>query len=190
MTNESGKYHRRSIRLKDYDYTQAGAYFVTICTQDRKCMFGEILDGEIHLDDVGQIIQSIWITLPERFPDVELDQYTIMPNHLHGIITLSGTGFTAHQDSYTSRVPDRFEQQMYTKSQSNLSHALGEIIRTFKAITAYRIHKAGISDFKWQRNFYEHVIENDDNLNRIRQYIIENPNRWTKDSLHIKEALL
>ncbi len=189
MTNESGKYHRRSIRLKDYDYTQAGAYFVTICTQDRKCMFGEILDGEIHLDDVGQIIQSIWITLPERFPDVELDQYTIMPNHLHGIIILAGTGFTAYQDSYTSRVPDRFEQQMYTKSKSNLSPALGEIIRAFKAITAYRIHKAGISDFEWQRNFYEHVIENDDDLNRIRQYIIENPNRWTKDSLHIKEAL-
>ncbi len=185
MTNESGKYHRRSIRLKGYDYTQAGAYFVTICTQDHKCMFGEILDGEIHLDDVGQLIQSIWITLPERFPDVELDQYTIMPNHLHGIITLAGTGFTAHQDTYTSRVPDRFEQQMYTKSQSNLSPALGEIIRTFKAITAYRIHAAGATDFAWQRNYHEHIARKEGNLNGIRQYIIDNPIRWKEDEFYL-----
>jgi len=77
MTNESGKYHRRSIRLKGYDYTQAGAYFVTICTQDRKCMFGEILDGEIHLDDVGQIIQSIWITLSEPIRTLTHREYLI-----------------------------------------------------------------------------------------------------------------
>ncbi len=83
--------HRRTIRLQNYDYHQAGCYFVTICTQDQKCMFGEIVKGEMYLNGAGSLAQSIWSTLPERFAHVELDQYMVMPNHLHGIMVLTGS---------------------------------------------------------------------------------------------------
>ena len=197
MANETEKYKRRSIRLRDYDYSQAGAYFVTICTQNHKCLFGEIVDGEMLLNNVGQVVQSIWLTLPERYAGVELDQYMIMPNHLHGIVVLAGK---QPKDSYTSKVPDRFEQYMYPKGPIYSTHqqelglpapALGEIIRTFKSLTTRFIRAAGASDFAWQGNYYDHIIRNDDDLDRIRQYMIDNPTRWIERSfLDIEDAPL
>src|SRR6266704_742500 len=119
MTYNPQIHHRRSIRLQSCDYSHPGAYFITICTQDRKWVFGEIKDGEMYLNDAGQIVQTIWHTLPERFPDVELDQYVIMPNYLHGIIKLVGMHFTVPKDSNTSKIPERFKQHMYTKGMIN-----------------------------------------------------------------------
>ena len=93
MTFDPDKHHRRSLRLKDYDYSRAGAYFVTICTHGRECLFGEIMDGEMRLNDAGQAAQADWVRLPERFQSIELDEFVIMPNHLHGVI-LVGVRFT------------------------------------------------------------------------------------------------
>ena len=197
--------YRRSIRLKTYDYTHTGAYFVTLCTQDRKCMFGEIVDGEIHLNDVGQAIQWIWNALPERFPNIQLDQYAIMPNHLHGIIILARTDYFAHQDSYVAKVPDRFKQHMQAGAinraptkvpsphQAGAIHCaptLGEIIRTFKALTTRYLRAAGVSDFAWQGSYFEHVIRNEDDLDRIQQYIIDNPTHWTENSSFTEEGFI
>lgn len=84
--------NRRSIRLQEYDYAQAGAYFVTICTHNRECLFGEIVDGEVRLNDAGRMIQAVWDGLPERFDNLGLDQFTIMPNHVHGIMVLNRRG--------------------------------------------------------------------------------------------------
>ena len=193
MSDKSEKYNRRSIRLQSYDYTQPGPYFVTICIQDRKCAFGKIVNGEIHLNHVGQMIQSIWLTLPERFPGVKLDQYLIMPNHLHGIITLRETQFITPNDSYISKIPDRFKDDKYIKDyqgEKNPAPTLGEVIRTFKAATTYCIHTGGMPGFCWQHRYYEHIIRNDDDLNRVRQYIIDNPTRWTEDNLFHEDTLI
>src|SRR5215210_6640299 len=89
MTYDSQKHHRRSIRLTGYDYSQAGAYFVTACAQDRACLFGEIVDGQMRLNEAGRMVLAEWNTLPDRFPAVELDEFVVMPNHVHGIITIS-----------------------------------------------------------------------------------------------------
>jgi putative transposase len=93
VTFNPDKHHRRSIRLKSYDYSRAGAYFVTICTHGRECLFGEVMDGAMRLNDAGQSVQAEWVRLPERFQTIELDEFVIMPNHLHGII-LVGAGFS------------------------------------------------------------------------------------------------
>ncbi|HEX6110201.1 MAG TPA: hypothetical protein VFZ02_12385 [Ktedonobacteraceae bacterium] len=167
MTYDPQKHHRRSIRMQGYDHSDPGAYFVTICTDERRYLFGEIIDDEMHLNDIGQAVQWIWNALPERFPTVELDQYIIMPNHIHGIIILHP-----------------YEGAM------NCAPTLGLILRTFKALATHYLHAAGASDFARQRNYHEHITRKEGNLDGIRQYIIDNPLRWTKDSLHIKEALL
>ncbi len=166
MSYDPQKHHRRSIRMRSYDYSDPGAYFVTICTDERRHLFGEIIDDEMRLNDVGQAVRWIWNTIPERFPRVELDQHIIMPNHIHGTIVLHA-----------------YEGAM------NCAPTLGLILRTFKALATRYLHAAGISDFAWQRNYYEHITRKEGKLDSIRQYIIENPNRWTKDSLYIEEAL-
>src|SRR5947208_995258 len=97
--------HRRSIRLQNYDYRQPGLYFVTICTNGMQWAFGEIVDSEMRLSSKGQIVHETWSALPERFPDIELDQFVIMPNHLHGIISIVGEQFITSNDSYKSNVP-------------------------------------------------------------------------------------
>ncbi len=176
MNYDPEKHHRHSIRLRDYDYAQAGAYFVTICTHNRKCLFGEVIDGEMHLNNMGQAIQWIWNALPERFPNIQLDHHIIMPNHLHGILLNVGAQFIT-----PSQPPD--------EGAMNCAPTLGEIIRTFKALSTRYIHAAGMSDFAWQRSYYEHIIRNDD-MDRIRQYIIDNPARWTEHNANLEEALL
>jgi putative transposase len=99
MTYDPEKHHRRSIRLKGYDYTQPGAYFITICTQGRECLFGEIIDGEMHLNEAGQIVVQTWQDLPNHISNVQLDAFVVMPNHVHGIIIITdraggiGAGF-------------------------------------------------------------------------------------------------
>jgi putative transposase len=220
MPYDPREHYRRSIRLRDYDYTSPGAYFVTICTQDRKTIFGEIVNGEMHLNKLGESTQSIWCALPERFPDIELDQLVIMPDHIHGIIIFKESRHASPMDSYVSQIPERFRQLEYSKSPTNRLPAsfapphpggainraptgppslrsadenciptLGEVIRVFKAVTTHKIRSQGRLDFKWQRNYYEHIIRKGDDLDRVRQYIIDNPAQWTEDSFNREEML-
>ena len=205
LTNQKQPY-RRSVRLQSYDYSQSGIYFVTMCTQDQICMFGEIVNGEMYLNAAGSIAQSTWNTLPERFPHVELDQYVVMPNHIHGIVVLAGSTSMRRGDIYTAEVPERFmhaKGKVYRDHTTNmaLQHSginqvhtadaikrvptLGEIIRTFKGAATYRIRSEGKRDFAWLGRYYEHIIRNDDDLDRIRQYIVNNPARWTEDHLYM-----
>jgi REP element-mobilizing transposase RayT len=220
MTHDSQKYNRRSIRLRDYDYTSPGAYFITICTQDRKSIFGEIVNNEMQLNELGESLQLIWNALPERFSNLELDHFVIMPDHIHGIIIIKETNFIFAEDSYKSELPERFRNSTYSKRATNRVSAsfapphprgainraptelpslrpadknrilpLGEVIRTFKAVTAHKIHSQGRLDFKWQRNYHEHIIRKDDDLDRVRQYIIDNPAQWAENSLNREEML-
>lgn len=174
-------HHRRSIRLQDYDYAQAGAYFVTICAQNRECLFGKVMDGKMMLNDTGRVAQAVWDGLPGRFPTIELDQFVVMPNHLHGILVLVGTQFiapTIPRQGVINRAPTMMQQG---QGVINRAPTLGEIVRTFKAATARQIRLVGLSEFGWQRNYYEHVIRDEDSLNRIREYIATNPLRWELD---------
>jgi len=159
------RHNRRSIRLKGYDYSRSGAYFVTICAQNRVCLFGEIVNGEMTLNDAGLMVKTVWFNLPNHYPNVGLDQYVIMPNHFHGIIELSNNVGAGLKPAPTKR------------------HGLPEIVRGFKTFSSRRInkihHTPGVK--LWQRNYYEHIIRNENELNRIREYIINNPAQWALD---------
>jgi len=172
MKYNPDKHHRRSIRLKGYDYTLPGAYFVTVCTHERACLFGAVADGEMQLNDAGRMAQGAWNELSVRFPDVRLDTFVVMPNHVHGVIIV-GAQFIAPSDGFVTTTIDQ--------GAINRAPTLGEIVRTFKAVSTRAIRHTANSDFAWQRNYYEHVIRDDESLNRIRQYIFDNPGRWAFD---------
>jgi putative transposase len=166
-------HHRRSIRLRGYDYSQPGAYFVTICTYKRACLFGSITDGEMQPNTAGRIVQAVWAELPVRFPHIEVDNFITMPNHIHGIIHV-GAQFIAPSAamSQTSNIqPDAIHR----------APTLGEIIRAYKAVSTREIRQMVNGNFNWQRSFYDYIIRDEDSLNRVRQYILDNPARWEFD---------
>ncbi len=159
MRYDPDKHHRQSIRLRHYDYSQAGAYFVTICVQDRQTLFGSVVDNEMCLNANGLLAQSAWCQLAERFPDIVLDEFVLMPNHLHGILFLPSRRFP--------------NDKIFT---------LGESVRAFKAVITRIIRQNGQSDFAWQRNYFEHIVRDEQDLFRIRQYIANNPATWADDA--------
>jgi len=159
------KHHRRSIRLKGYDYSQSGAYFLTICTHNREPMFGEIVHGKMELSIYGRIVSARWRNLPRYHAYVDLSAFVAMPNHIHGIMVI------------------RFDPTGSAKHRP-----ISEIVRGFKTFSSRRINEVrgtpGIP--VWQRNYWEHVIRYQDSFNRIYDYIITNPSRWhlDRENLH------
>ena len=156
-------HHRRSIRLSGYDYSQPGAYFVTICTYNREL--------SLKAEQVKEIVRSAWDSLPARFPHVMLDEFVMMPNHIHGIIILAPTAGAPPGRGAASR------------GAASSAPTLGRVVRAFKsvsAIEANRIMSRSERPF-WQRNYYEHIIRDEDELNIIRQYIRDNPLGWEQD---------
>ena len=151
-------HHRRSIRLQGYDYTQLGAYFVTICTYQKQCLFGEITNEEMYPNLCGQVVIGCWKNLSSYFPHIQLDEFVLMPNHWHGII-------------------------MIGEYKGNILPTLGTIIRNFKSISARKINQINqLSGTPiWQRNYYEQIIRDEVALQNIREYILMNPSRWESD---------
>jgi len=209
-------HHRRSIRLTGYDYTQQGAYFVTICTHQRNCLFGEIVDGEIKLNTNGEIARGSWLSIPRHFQNVELDEFVIMPNHLHGIILIVNNSKAeysemegealANQDFLQSRSKSEGEALVISNNQNqqNLSsqcfaptvnvgetikingtktQSLAAIIQNYKSVSTRQINRINKAkgNVVWQRNYYEHIIRDEEALNNIRQYIFNNPINWAED---------
>ena len=204
-------HHRRSIRLKGYDYTQQGAYFVTICTHQRNCLFGEIVDGEMKLNTNGEIARGSWLSIPRHFQNVELDEFVIMPNHLHGIILIVNNPevegeVLANQDFLQSRSEVEGEALAISndQNQQNLSRqcfaptvntgetikingtkpqSLAAIIQNYKSVSTRQINRINKAQGSviWQRNYYEHIIRDEEALNNIRQYIFNNPINWVED---------
>lgn len=173
--------HRRSIRLKGYDYSQTGVYFVTICAYKRECLFGEINNSVMSLNKFGQIVRDEWIKTKIIRSKIKLDEFMIMPNHFHGIIIIfdndrRGTG--QNNCRGTGHRAPTVEQ--FGKPTHN---SIPTIIRSFKSVVTKRINQLRkIPDASvWQRNYYEHVIRHDDEFNRIREYIINNPLNWRDD---------
>jgi len=172
------KNHRRSIRLKGYDYTQAGAYFVTICTKDRACLFGDVADGVMRLNQMGHIVRQCWLAIPDHFPHVLLDEFVVMPNHVHGILVIMPT----HDVGATHASPLQNDDTP-TRPRGPQPRSVASIVGSFKSAAAKRIneHRGTPGAPIWQRNYYEHIIRDDESLNRIRQYIAENPLHWYLD---------
>ena len=187
MKFDPQKHHRRSIRLKDYDYSQAGAYYVTINVQNRECLFGEIVNNEMILNEAGMMVIEQWLALLERFPNIELDVYQIMPNHFHGIIVIIepvGATLVVAQNMDAQNFVDSRNSRAGTRP----APTLGDMIGAFKSITTNEYIK-GVDNKNWQqfykrlwqRNYYEHVIRDEKDLNRIRDYIQSNPMNWDED---------
>jgi len=166
---DSEIHHRRSIRLKYHDYQQKGvAYFLTICLQNRTCLLGNVVDGCMQLNDAGQMIGRCWERLPDRFCDITLDAYVVMPNHFHAILQIE-------------------EGHAEPKQRFNL----GNIIGAFKSLTTHAyihgVKNEGWAVFDkrlWQKNYYEHIIRNERSLENIREYILGNPINWEQDELY------
>jgi putative transposase len=173
--------NRRSIRLKEYDYSQSGAYFVTICAHDRECLFGEIVDGKMILNDVGRMVQAIWDDIPSHYAGIDTDAFIIMPNHIHTIIFIVGAAPCGRPDSDNG-------QARGPAPTENTPLSLADVVHRFKTMTTKRyadgVKQIGWPAFAgrlWQRNYYERVIRNEDELNEIRQYIVDNPAKWDTD---------
>jgi len=173
------KNHRRSIRLKGYDYTQAGAYFVTICTKDRACLFGDVADGVMRLNQMGHIVRQCWLAIPNHVPHVLLDEFVVMPNHVHGIIVIMPT----HDVGATHASPLQNDDTP-TRPRGPQPRSVASIVGSFKSAAAKRIneHRGTPGAPIWQRNYYEHIIRDDESLNLIRNYIADNPLRWQIDA--------
>ena len=168
-------HHRKSIRLPGYDYSSAGAYFVTIVTWRRDCLFGDVVDGEMALNDFGQIADSCWCAIPDHFPNVELGVHVIMPNHVHGIIVI-------REDELHNNVGAQHCCAPTDGHKINVKPgSLGAIVRSFKSAVSYRINKEHNATGIWQRTYHEHIIRNERALNAIREYIANNPINWEQD---------
>jgi len=172
---------RRSMRLKGYDYAQAGMYFVTACTHERACSFGAITDSKMRPSEAGSIVQATWNALPEHYPHVALDSFVLMPNHMHGIIVIMRRDDINHRRGGFQTRPYTAEEHLVPTPQG-----LPEIVRAFKTFSSRRINQAcGTLGAKvWQRNYWERIIRDDEELAGIREYIQNNPARWDLDKLH------
>jgi putative transposase len=239
MPYDPARHHRRSIRLAQYDYSLAGAYFVTVCAHERNCLFGDVVDADMLLNDAGRLVQTAWDELPGRFPGVELDGFMIMPNHVHGIVILGGAAIVgtgpgavgaglalpwepgaaigAHSNQVAvgaglalpwepgaaivgtgpgavgaglalpwepgEAIGAHSNQGAASSAPTPATATLGDVIRAFKSISALYVNRQLMrSGSLWQRNYYERIIRDEAELQRIREYIETNPARWADDS--------
>ncbi|TAE61415.1 MAG: hypothetical protein EAZ89_00605 [Bacteroidetes bacterium] len=169
----------KRIRLPNFHYGTPGPYFVTICTRLRICYFGEIINDEMHLSEIGNLVKSIWEEGSGIWTNVHFDAYCIMPNHLHAIIWFTDDG-VAVPPSYT-RLP---WTPGYVRTFGSPSKDVSSLIRGFKSAATSHIHKAGFTDFGWQSRFNDRIIRDQTELEHKRQYIFTNPQRWNDDDMH------
>jgi len=175
MKKDQQNHQRRSIRLAGYDYTQAGAYFVTIVSRNRAQLFGEILDDEMHLNDLGLIVHTVWLEIPYHFLNVNVDAFVIMPNHVHGIIIINDHDVVGARHAVPLPNVERFGKPV--------PGSIPTIVRSFKSAVTNRINHMrdtpGAS--VWQRNYYERIIRDEQGHEATLDYICSNPQNWLLD---------
>ena len=203
-------YKRRTIRLKEYDYTQAGMYFVTVCVQDKKCLFGDVENGEMLLNEAGRMIDKWWQKLPDKYDEITIDEYCIMPNHIHGIINNVGA-IPCNRPNKECNIPNKennrpnkkYNYTNYKKGENMVSPVRKNIIpNDYAGLGKYVswVKRMSTNEYirnvknnnwllfdkrLWQRNYYEHIIQNEKDLYRIREYIMHNPAQWDKDEYYL-----
>jgi putative transposase len=171
------KYRIKTTRLQSWDYGANAPYFVTICTANRKHFFGQVLNGEMQLSEIGRMAESFWLAIPEHFPFVQLDAFVIMPNHVHGIIVIN-------KDDRYCKDTKSCVSTVSTKNQFGpQSKNLASIVRGFKiGVKKYAtMHQI---EFAWQSLYHDHIIRNDIAYQRIHNYILNNPAKWGEDKFH------
>lgn len=199
----NNKYRIESARLRTWDYSTPGFYFITICTDNRQHFFGTIAGGRMILSETGKIAETNWSAIPNQFPFAKTEQFVIMPDHIHGIIQITDSaGHAGHGDSAgfrrdaINRVSTGPGPGTGTETETDKTggvtgkhnpmmnpRSLSAIIRWFKGRTSFMINKLSTTNaFKWQPRFHDHIIRNHDELIRIRNYIINNPMNWDSDS--------
>ncbi|MBD2432276.1 transposase [Fischerella muscicola CCMEE 5323] len=175
MVNHIRHCYRRLLRLSGYNYSQAGAYFLTICTYQRNFMLGDIVNNDVNLNELGNIVLDFWNSLPSKYSNIELDEFVIMPNHLHGIVVITDTNVV------NQKVNVGTIHELSLRERRNM--LLPKVVGYFKMNSAKAINQklSSLGTSVWQRNYYEHIIRNEAELDRIRQYIVNNPVKWTLD---------
>ena len=170
-------HQRRSIRLKGYDYSSPGAYFITICTHRQRCLFGNIVDGQMQLNAIGDIVVDEWLQTAAIRRETELDEWVVMPNHFHAILFIRSCRGTARR-APTSTC-ERFGKPV--------AGSLPTIVRAFKSAVTRRVNERQNTPGAkiWQRNYWEHIIRSETELNGLREYIRNNPARWSLDRLYV-----
>lgn len=204
MTKFKGKYRIESTRLLGWDYAAAGYYFVTICTKNRELFFGEVVEGEMRLSEMGEIASGYWLEIPEHFPYAGLDKFVVMPNHVHGIVVIhemdQNVGVETQRDGTphngTSHVVETPHVASLRRGRGRGGQnsppkerkfgplkpgSLSKIIQAYKAAVTRQLRPDGIGDFGWQARFHDHIIRDEESLHRIRQYIQDNPLKWEMD---------
>jgi putative transposase len=191
MTYNPDIHHRRSIRLKGYDYLSPGMYFITVCIQNRdRKLFGEIHHGKMILNHFGEIIQEQWQLIPNRFNDVTIDEFVVMPNHIHGILYFVGASLADAPRATAKVAPTKTATATTTTTTNKTKPMAGDVVGAFKSLCVHGcLQWIKLNDPQfvlgtlWQRNYWEHIIRNEPELNRIREYIRNNPLKGENDSL-------
>ena len=184
----SERYRIESLRLKGYDYTAPGAYFVTICADSRIERFGKVEDGNMRRNQIGEVAHQTWIGIPNHHQNATLDEFIVMPNHVHGIIVLGvHSGDVACNVANVTNIPTRDPSSLMAQISPKRG-SLGSIIRSYKSAVTNRCHALGHNDVLWQSRFHDHIIRNKKELNAIRAYIRNNPANWDKDRNHSAEV--
>jgi putative transposase len=184
--NPDLNHNRRSIRLQSWDYTQSAAYFVTICTDNRLCVFGEVVQDAMNLNSFGQIAEASWQTIPDHFPHVELDAFVIMPNHIHSIVVIVGDASTSDvtiNDGRGAAMLRPCDSKRKPHQISVTPGSLGAIVRSHKSAVAKQINQLRNTPGAtvWQRNYHDRIIRNQRELEATRRYIEDNPMQWVLD---------
>lgn len=176
MQNPTALPHRKQLRLRGYDYAFPGVYFVTICSAGKRPVFGSVNEGKTVLSSIGEIVRSEWIALAERFAGLVLDEFVIMPNHLHGVLAFVGDAGGASPSPTTTNTA-------MSPGRASPSPTLFEVIGAFKSISTIKVNKLmgrrGVP--LWQRSYYEHIVRTGEDVRKIQRYILENPLMWSLD---------
>lgn len=179
-------HHRRSIRLKGYDYSGSGLYFITICVQDQTCLFGRVVQDEMVWNDAGRMIEKWYAEIENKFPDIQCNEHIVMPNHFHCIVHNVGADLRVRPDNQNTG-----GEQPENIWGEHVGSPLHRVVQWFKTMTTNEyIRNVKAQDWPrfngklWQRNYHEHIIRNEQSLQRIRHYILNNPAQWGQDKLN------
>jgi putative transposase len=178
------QFFRQHTRLRDFDYRSNHAYFVTLVTAGRECVFGSIADGVLRPSRRGLVVQQCWHDIPNHHPFVELDAFILMPNHLHGVVLFVGNDIAPDDPVAATPASPPRESCRIGGGRGPTPHSLGAVIGSFKAAVSRKINRirAGAAAHLWQPSYYEHVVRDDGSLDAIRNYVVANPLRWMQDA--------
>jgi putative transposase len=204
MNNKfQNKYRIPSARLQTWDYANNGAYFITICTKNREQYFGKIENNEMQLSEIGKFAEEFWLEIPNQFSFIELGNFIVMPNHIHGILIINNLVETRFIASNLTDIPiqfiasnqiDKIQENNSQLIKSNTGGITGEknpmfydnisrIVRWYKGRCSFEIRKLNLH-FEWQPRFHDHIIQNSNSFEIIQNYIQENPSNWEKDKFY------